>query len=177
VREAARVARPGAALFVFTFSRRTLPDEARPVPGETFVFTQFSGEPQCFLTEAEILAEMESAGFVRDGAGRVTEYNRPRPGEIRAGGPPVIAVRPVVTRTPAEARSTALEQLTEVPRSRDPLGTLATIARDAARDIPGARGDDWQRWLDALDAARFGRGAADPDELARQLRALLEQSR
>src|SRR3954470_15543585 len=31
VREAARVARPGAGLFVFTFSRRTLPQSARPV--------------------------------------------------------------------------------------------------------------------------------------------------
>ncbi len=51
VREAARVARPGAALFVFTFSRHTLPADVEPVAGETFVFTQFSGAPQCFLTE------------------------------------------------------------------------------------------------------------------------------
>lgn len=53
VREAARVARPGASVFVFTFSRHTLPAEATPVAGETFVFTQFSGAPQCFLTEAQ----------------------------------------------------------------------------------------------------------------------------
>ena len=39
VREAARVAKPDAALFVFAFSRHTLPDAATPVPGETFVFT------------------------------------------------------------------------------------------------------------------------------------------
>jgi hypothetical protein len=44
IREA-RVATPGAALFVFTCSRNTLPPETLPVPGEAFVFTQFSGEP------------------------------------------------------------------------------------------------------------------------------------
>ena len=46
VREAARVARPGAALFLFTFSRTTLPDAAMPVAGESFVYTEFSGQPQ-----------------------------------------------------------------------------------------------------------------------------------
>src|SRR5688500_18475938 len=45
VMEAARVARRDARLFVFTFSRHTLPAEARPVPGETFVFMEFAGEP------------------------------------------------------------------------------------------------------------------------------------
>jgi SAM-dependent methyltransferase len=88
--EAARVARPGAGLFLFTFSRNTLPPTASPDPGESFVFSSWNGEPQCFLSEAEILAEMSDAGFVRDGAGPMTEYNRPRPGEVRAGGPPVI---------------------------------------------------------------------------------------
>jgi ubiquinone/menaquinone biosynthesis C-methylase UbiE len=43
VREAARVTRPGAALFVFTFSRATLAPEITPVDGEQFVFTHFSG--------------------------------------------------------------------------------------------------------------------------------------
>jgi SAM-dependent methyltransferase len=43
VAEAARAAAPGALLFVFTFSRNTLPPEAEPVAGESFVFTQFSG--------------------------------------------------------------------------------------------------------------------------------------
>jgi SAM-dependent methyltransferase len=90
VAEAARVARPGAGLFLFTFSRNTLPPPASPDPGESFVFSSWNGEPQCFLTEAEILAEMAGAGFVRDGAGPMTEYNRPRAGEIRSGGPPVI---------------------------------------------------------------------------------------
>jgi SAM-dependent methyltransferase len=90
VREAARVARPGAGLFLFTFSRRTLPADARPDSGETFVFSSWNGEPQCFLTEDEVLAELAAAGFVRDGAGPLTERNAPRPGEIRNGGPPVI---------------------------------------------------------------------------------------
>lgn len=74
--EAARVARPGAALFVFTFSRNTLPPGAHPVSGEQFVFTQFSGQPQCFLTENELIAELESVGFVRAPGVPLTEYNR-----------------------------------------------------------------------------------------------------
>jgi len=55
VREAARVARPGAALFVFTFSRRTIAANVSPVAGETFVFTQFSGQPQVFLTAGQLV--------------------------------------------------------------------------------------------------------------------------
>lgn len=90
VREAARVSRPGAGLFVFTFSRNTLPAEARPVPGEAFVFTEFSGEPQSFLTEAELVSELGACGFVRDPAGPLTEYNRPRPGQLQALRGPVI---------------------------------------------------------------------------------------
>jgi len=88
--EAARVARPGAGLFVFTFSRHTLPADARPVPGETFVFTQFSGEPQCFLTEEQLVAELLRVGFEKDPAGPLTEYNRPAPGLPFARGGPVI---------------------------------------------------------------------------------------
>jgi SAM-dependent methyltransferase len=88
--EAARVARPGAGLFVFTFSRNTLPADAEPVPGEAFVFTQFSGEPQCFLTADELLAELLSVGFAPDSAVPLTEHNRRRPGALHAGGPPVI---------------------------------------------------------------------------------------
>ena len=89
VQEAARVARPGAGLFVFTFSRHTLPPEARPVEGESFVFTDFSGQPQCFLTEAELVAELAAHGFVPDQAVPLTEYNRPGPG-TRVAGAPVI---------------------------------------------------------------------------------------
>ena len=84
--EAARVARPGAALFIFTFSRHTLPAEVEPVAGETFVFTQFSGAPQCFLTESQLLDELRAAGFVPDLDLPLRELNRPPPG-LRTGGP------------------------------------------------------------------------------------------
>src|SRR5690606_1307258 len=57
VREAARAGKAGAALFLFTFSRNTLPESAVGVPGEPFVFTQFSGSPQCFLTREQLLEE------------------------------------------------------------------------------------------------------------------------
>ncbi|PYR65148.1 MAG: hypothetical protein DMF88_20835 [Acidobacteria bacterium] len=90
VREAARAAAHHAALFVFTFSRTTLPADAQPVEGESFVFTQFSGEPQCFLTEQRLVSELEEAGFVRDAAVPVRELNRPRPGALAASRVPVI---------------------------------------------------------------------------------------
>lgn len=85
--EAARVARPGASLFLFTFSRHTLREEAVPIAGETFAFVDFAAEPQCFLTEAEVLAELAAVGFVRDPPGPLTEYNRPGPGRPPTGGP------------------------------------------------------------------------------------------
>lgn len=87
VREGARVAKPGAALFVFTFSRHTLPDAASPVPGESFVFTQFSGRPQCFLTEEQLLTEMANAGFDPDPGVPLREYNRPSQKTVQIGGP------------------------------------------------------------------------------------------
>jgi SAM-dependent methyltransferase len=90
VREAARVARPGAGLFVFTFSRNTLPAETTPLPGEPFVFTQFSGQPQCFLTESQLIDELGAAGFARDPGWPLTEYNRPRPGTLPVGTIPVL---------------------------------------------------------------------------------------
>jgi SAM-dependent methyltransferase len=90
VREAARVARPGAGLFVFTFSRNTLPASAVPIAGESFVFTEFSGTPQCFLTERQLIDELAAAGFVLDGAVRLAEHNRPRPGTLQATTGPVI---------------------------------------------------------------------------------------
>ena len=90
VAEAARVAKAGAGLFVFTFSRNTFPPEAEPVRGEPFVFTQFSGEPQCFLTEAQLEGELGAAGFTREPGQPLTEYNRARPGALQRGGPPVI---------------------------------------------------------------------------------------
>jgi SAM-dependent methyltransferase len=87
--EAARAAAPGAALFVFTFSRQTLPPEARPIPGERFVFTEFAGEPQCFLTANELLEELHRHGFVPDPAVPLRELNR-RPVQLHGGRPPVI---------------------------------------------------------------------------------------
>ena len=89
VNEAARVARPAAALFLFTFSRHTLADSARPVPGEQFVFTQFSGEPQCFLTAEQIITELAAAGFTVQPSYPLRELNR-RSGGLCASGAPVI---------------------------------------------------------------------------------------
>lgn len=87
VREAARIARHGAGLFVFTFSRHTLPDTVTPVEGEAFVYTEFSGQPQCFLTDAQLIEEVGAAGFVPDPAVPLTEYNRPRPGLVSTRAP------------------------------------------------------------------------------------------
>ena len=89
VREAARVARPHATLFVFTFSRHTLPESARPLPDEAFVFTEFSGEPQCFLTDRQLVAELAAAGFVQDPAYPLRELNR-SPRGLQTKGTPVI---------------------------------------------------------------------------------------
>jgi SAM-dependent methyltransferase len=88
--EAARVAKPGAGLFVFTFSRNTLPPEAEPVAGEPFVFTQFSGEPQCFLTGAQLRTELGRVGFALDPGVPFREYNRSPPGALMTGTLPVI---------------------------------------------------------------------------------------
>ena len=90
VDEAARVARPGAGLFVFTFSRNTFPAAINPVEGQPFVYTEFSGAPQCFLAEFQLVQEMARVGFAPDPAVPITEYNR-RPDTAAAiGGPPVI---------------------------------------------------------------------------------------
>ena len=89
VSEAARVARPRAPLFLFTFSRNTLADNASPVPDESFVFTQFSGQPQCFLTAEQIISELATAGFAADHSTPLRELNRPR-AELRTTGGPVI---------------------------------------------------------------------------------------
>lgn len=90
VAEAARVAAPGAALFVFTFSRHTIAPDAPALPGETFVFNQFSGAPQVFLTAAQLIGELQVAGFDPDPDLPLREQNLPSPGQIRIGGPPVI---------------------------------------------------------------------------------------
>lgn len=90
VAEAARAAVPGAALFVFTFSRRTVPAEAVPVAGEAFVFTAFSGAPQVFLTREQLAGELARAGFAPDPDLPLRELNLPPPGQVRLGGAPVI---------------------------------------------------------------------------------------
>lgn len=90
LRETARVAAPHARLFVFTFSRHTLPPEAHPVAAETFVFTRFSGEPQVFLTKEQLIDELRQAGFDPDPELPLRELNLPPPGQMRLGGPPVI---------------------------------------------------------------------------------------
>ena len=90
VAEAARVARPRSALFVFTFSRSTLPSEALPVSGESLVFTQFSGQSQCFLTAEQLVGELSAAGFARDPAVPLQELNRRQPGSLNTSGAPVI---------------------------------------------------------------------------------------
>ena len=90
VREAARVAKPGAGLFVFTFSRHTLPDAATPDAGQRYIYRQFADRPQCFLTEAELLAEMSAVGFERDAGVPLVEHNLPQSGALRTSGTPVI---------------------------------------------------------------------------------------
>jgi hypothetical protein len=84
------VAKPGAGLFVFTFSRNTFPAHTKPVVSEPFVFTEFSGEPQCFLTEAQLDAELARPGFARDAGVAFHEYNLPKPGTLSTGTAPVI---------------------------------------------------------------------------------------
>lgn len=90
VAEAARVAKPGAGLFLFTFSRHTIPDNAPSVTGQKYIFTQFGDEPQCFLREEEIIHELLEAGFACDVTGPITEYNCPPPPFDRVQRPPVI---------------------------------------------------------------------------------------
>jgi ubiquinone/menaquinone biosynthesis C-methylase UbiE len=90
VAEAARVAKPGAGLFLFTFSRHTIPEAAPSVPGEKYIFTQFGDEPQCFLREQEIIDELQEAGFACDTTGPITEYNCPPPPFNKVQRPPVI---------------------------------------------------------------------------------------
>jgi SAM-dependent methyltransferase len=90
VSEAARVAAHGAGLFLFTFARETLPANAVPDPGETFVFSSWNGEPQCFLTQQQIVHELGAVGFQPDPNISLTVYNRRPSTQLPAGGPPVI---------------------------------------------------------------------------------------
>jgi SAM-dependent methyltransferase len=74
--DASRAARPGAALFVFTFSRHTVPAGSAPVAGQSLIFDGFSGHPQCFLTAEQLVAELAAVGFHPDEAVPLTEHNR-----------------------------------------------------------------------------------------------------
>lgn len=87
VHEAARVVRPGGALFVFTFSRHTLPADALPLAGESYVYDRFSGSPQIFLTADQLIAELAVAGFAADAAVPLTEHNRQARRMLASGGP------------------------------------------------------------------------------------------
>ena len=89
VLEAARVARAGASLFVFTFSRATLPVSDQPLPGERYVFTRFSGGPQIFLTLEELVDELAAAGFSPDPSVPIVEHNRRAQSAVYVGGAPV----------------------------------------------------------------------------------------
>ena len=90
VAEAARVAAPGAGLFVFTFSRNTLRAGTAPLGSQRLVFDQFSAEPQIFLTRDQLLIEMAAAGFLADPGFTMRELNLPPDGRARIGGAPVI---------------------------------------------------------------------------------------
>lgn len=90
VADAARVAAPGAGLFVFTFSRHTLPPDLTPVPGEPYAYTEFSGRPQTFLTRDQLVDEMARAGFILDDAIPFEEHNRPPDGTVHVLRTPVL---------------------------------------------------------------------------------------
>ena len=90
MQEAGRVSAAGAALFVFTFSRRTVPPDAAPVPGELFVFTQFSGQPQCMVTREQLTNELAQVGFAPEDAVEFAEHNVPAANTVHALRPPVI---------------------------------------------------------------------------------------
>jgi SAM-dependent methyltransferase len=90
VHEAARAAKTAAAVFVFTFSRNTLRADAVPVAGEPFVFTAFSGRPQCFLTAEQLISELARAGLSLDPRYPLSEHNLPTSGTLTSNQTPVI---------------------------------------------------------------------------------------
>ena len=82
IREAARVARRDARLFVFTFSRRSLPDRAQPIAGQQFIFRGTNGADQCFLTAEQLVSELACAGMVPDPRCPLVEHPAPRAGAV-----------------------------------------------------------------------------------------------
>ena len=61
--------------------------DAESVAGESFVFTQFSGQPQCFVTEAQLIEELDGVGFSLDPVAPVAEYNRASSRAFKGGAP------------------------------------------------------------------------------------------
>jgi hypothetical protein len=61
---------------------------AKATRARAFVYTQFSGQSQCFLTEAELVGELDAAGFAPEGP--IAEYNRRSPSDLSAATGPVI---------------------------------------------------------------------------------------
>ncbi len=66
----------GAPLFVCTFARSALPPDMKPVTNETFVFAESAGQPHCFLTKSQLLAELHAAGFAQEPGCPINEYPR-----------------------------------------------------------------------------------------------------
>ena len=87
IADAARVTAPGGGLFVFTFSRHTVPADAAPLPGQTYVYDQFSGLPQIFLTAEQLMMELSVAGFEPDAAVPLTEHNRAARASLASSAP------------------------------------------------------------------------------------------
>lgn len=91
VAEAGRVARPGAGLFVFTFSRTTLatrdPDGATDDP---LADASWNGEPCCFVSAGQLVAELARGGFAPIAGAPFEELNRPLPGALGVARAPVI---------------------------------------------------------------------------------------
>jgi hypothetical protein len=54
------------------------------------VFTQFSGQPQCFLTEEQLVSELGVRGFEPDARLPLRELNRRPEGAIYTSTAPVI---------------------------------------------------------------------------------------
>ena len=89
VREAARVAADSARLFVYTFSRRSLPDAAPATAGQRFIFRGSSGDEHCYLTREALTSELADVGFQPDSGVPLVEHNAPRPGAVRLASGPV----------------------------------------------------------------------------------------
>ena len=97
--EASRIAVPGAALFVFTFSRHTLPADLQPVEGEPYAYREFSGQPQTFLTREQLVTELARVGFALDDGVPFVDHNTPPPGTVHVLRTPVL-LEAAFRRTP-----------------------------------------------------------------------------